>query len=483
MQAFNRRDFLKATGAGAGLAALSRLGEAAEAGAAGKRPNVIVLLTDDQRGDTIAALGNPHIQTPNLDALVKRGFTFRQAYCQGGYSGAVCLPARQMILRGRSWLQPDFKERWQEQNFPKTMNDAGYATFFLGKAGNNDGQVLKVFKSVNYDDKRGDAAVPGQAMADGVIAFLQDWKKQKDSGAAPPFFMHLAPPHPHDPRSAPKEFLDKYDPAKMPLPANFLPFHPFNNGEMFVRDEKLFPWPRTEEAIRRELCLYYADITCLDAQLGRIVQALKEVGEFDNTIIVFTGDQGVAIGSHGLVGKQNLYEDCMKVPVIFAGPGVPQGKASDAFAYHFDIYPTICDLTGAKAPQDIDGKDLVPVMQGKAEGVRDTIFLGYKGFQRSVRRGQWKLIRYPEVNKTQLFDLAADPREIKDLAGDPAQAGRVKELMALLAAEQKKFGDTLPLEVANPQPAEVNLDFFSNTPQNAKPKAAKAKQKKGGGGQ
>jgi arylsulfatase A-like enzyme len=123
-------------------------------------------------------------------------------------------------------------------------------------------------------------------------------------------------------------------------------------------------------------------------------------------------------------------------------------------------------------------------MQGKADGVRDVILLGYKGVQRAVRRGQWKLIRYPEVNKTQLFDLQADPREIKDLAGDPAQAGRVKELMALLAAEQKKFGDTLPLEVANPQPAEVNLDFFANPPQNAKPKAAKAakaKQKKGGG--
>ena len=476
MPTLNRRDFLKATGAGAGLAALSRLAAGAGvAQATAKRPNVIFLLTDDQRGDTIAALGNPHIQTPNLDTLVKGGFTFRQAYCAGGNSGAVCLPARQMILRGRSWLQPDFKERWQEQNFPKTMNEAGYSTFFLGKAANNDGQVLKVFKSANFDEKRGEAVVPGQAMADGVIAYLRDWKKQKDAGAAQPFFMHLAPPHPHDPRSAPKEILDKYDPARMPLPANFMPFHPFDNGEMFVRDEKLLPWPRTEEAIRRELCVYYADITCLDAQFGRIVQTLKDIGEFDNTIIVFTGDQGVAIGSHGLVGKQNLYEDSMKVPVIFAGPGVPQGKASDAFAYHFDIYPTVCALTGVKAPQEIDGKDLVPVMQGKAEGVRDTILLGYRDFQRSVRRGQWKLIRYPEVNKTQLFDLAADPHEIKDLAGDLAQAARVKELTALLAAEQKRFGDALPLEVANPQPAEVNLDFFANRRQEPKAKRPKAK--------
>jgi arylsulfatase A-like enzyme len=312
-------------------------------------------------------------------------------------------------------------------------------------------------------------------MADGVIAFLQDWKKQRDAGTAPPFFMHLAPPHPHDPRSAPQEILDKYDVAKMPLLPNYLPFHPFNNGELFVRDEKLAPWPRTEDEIRRQLRDYYADITCLDAQFGRILQTLREIGELDNTILIWTGDQGVSIGSHGLLGKQNLYEEAMNVPVIFCGPGIPQGKASDAFAYHFDIYPTVCELTGAKPPEAIDGRSLVPVMQGKVQAVRDAIFLAYRDVQRSVRRGQWKLIRYPEVNKTQLFDLAADPFEMKDLAADPAQADRIKELMALLAEEQKRYGDTLPLTVASPQPAEVNLEFF-NKPETL-PKKAKAKGK------
>jgi arylsulfatase A-like enzyme len=477
MREINRREFLKAAGAGAGLAALARLAPAAEAGAAGKRPNVIVLLTDDQRGDTIAALGNTHIQTPNLDTLVKEGLVFRNAYCAGGNVGAVCLPARQMILRGRSYFSPRFKD-WQEQNFPKTMNEAGYFTYFLGKAGNNDSVVLRVFQSVNFDDKKGGEVVPGQVMADGVIAFLADWKKQRDAGTARPFFMHLAPPHPHDPRSAPKEFMDRYDAAKMPLPANYLPFHPFDNGEMFVRDECLASWPRTEEEIRRHLRDYYADITCLDDQIGRILLALKDIGEYENTVIIFTGDQGVAIGSHGLLGKQNLYEDSMNVPVIFRGPGIPKGKVSDAFAYHFDIYPTVCDLTGAKPPDAIDGKDLAPVIRGKADGVRDTIFLAYKGVQRAVRRGQWKLIRYPEIDRTQLFDLAADPRETKDLSADPAQAGKVKELTALLAEEQKRFGDTLPLEVADAKPGDVNLDFFAARRQEQKAKQPKTKQQK-----
>ena len=227
MQASTRREFLKCAGLGAAALATTdwRSARAAEAGPAGKRPNVIFLFTDDQRGDTIAALGNPYIQTPNFDALVKNGFVFRRAYCQGGYSGAVCLPARQMVLRGRSWMAPRFREQWQEQNFPKTMNEAGYFTYFLGKAGNNDTSVLGVFRSKNYDNRKGAAVgegqpagtqakgevVPGQDMADGVIQFLQEWKKQKAEGRAQPFFMHLAPPHPHDPRVAPKEFLDKYD--------------------------------------------------------------------------------------------------------------------------------------------------------------------------------------------------------------------------------------------------------------------------------
>ena len=165
---------------------------------------------------------------------------------------------------------------------------------------------------------------------------------------------------------------------------------------------------------------------------------------------------------------------------MFAGPGIPKGKTSDAFAFHFDIYPTVCELVGAKAPDAIDGKSLLPVMQGKAEGVRDTVLLAYKGCQRAVRRGQWKLIRYPEINKTQLFDLQADPHEIKDLAGAPAHAAKVKELMALLAEEQKRFGDTQALEVSDPKPAEVNLDFFSRPPPQ-KPKGPKTPRKKGEG--
>ena len=451
-----RREALKMLGVGAAAMALPR-GSAAMT-TPKKRPNVLFLFTDDQREDTVAALGNPHIITPNLDGLVKEGFAFTNAYCMGGNSAAVCLPSRKMTLRGRSWFSVDTVPP-NGPCFPATMNKAGYATYHHGKRGNVDKWAHGFFDQSHYlnDGVDRTSGYPGKPVADDAIAFLREHKKN-DSGR--PFFMYLAFGNPHDPRVAAKEYMDLYDPEKIPLPPNFLPFHPFNNGEMKIRDERLAPWPRTPEVIRKHLRDYYAVVTALDAQIGRILAALKEIGEYDNTIILFSSDQGIAIGSHGLMGKQNLYEHSMGAPLFFTGPRIPKGKSSDAFAYLFDIYPTVCELVGAETPKSLEGKSLAGIVQGTSAGVRDTILLAYKNVQRAVRRGQWKLIRYPEVNVTQLFDLEADPYETKNLADDPAQAERVKELMDVLAEEQKRFGDKAPLTVENPKPAVVDESFF-----------------------
>ena len=451
-----RREALKMLGVGAAAMALPR-GSAAMT-TPKKRPNVLFLFTDDQREDTVAALGNPHIITPNLDGLVKEGFAFTNAYCMGGNSAAVCLPSRKMTLRGRSWFSVDTVPP-NGPCFPATMNEAGYVTYHHGKRGNVDKWAHGFFDQSHYlnDGVDRTSGYPGKPVADDAIAFLREHKKN-DSGK--PFFMYLAFGNPHDPRGAAKEYMDLYDPEKIPLPPNFLPFHPFNNGEMKIRDERLAPWPRTPEVIRKHLRDYYAVVTALDAQIGRILAALQEIGEYDNTIILFSSDQGIAIGSHGLMGKQNLYEHSMGAPLVFTGPGIPKGKSSDAFAYLFDIYPTVCELVGAETPKSLEGKSLAGIVQGTSAGVRDTILLAYKNVQRAVRRGQWKLIRYPEVNVTQLFDLEADPYETKNLADDPAQAERVKELMDVLAEEQKRFGDKAPLTVENPKPAVVDESFF-----------------------
>ncbi len=423
------------------------------------RPNVLFILTDDQRQDTIGALGNRSIHTPNLDGLVRSGVTFRNTYCMGGFSPAVCLPSRMMILRGRSW----FSVREQPEDaptFPRSMNEAGYVTYHFGKRGNEDLRSHKAFAHNHYSepDDQADrrAGQPGRQMADRAIAFLKDWKRDP----AKPFFMYLAGPAPHDPRVAPPEYLARYDPDKLPLPPNFRPFHPFDNGELLVRDEKLAAWPRTASEIRRHLRDYYADITYLDEQIGRILQSLRDIGEYDNTLIVFTSDQGIAIGSHGLMGKQNLYEHSMRAGLIVAGPDIPRNRRIDALAYLFDIYPTVCDLVGAEIPASLEGRSLVPVIRGRQPGVRDAVLLGYRDFQRAVRRGRWKLIRYPQIDRTQLFDVVADPHETRDLAGKPAHSVLIRELMDVLSAEQQRFGDALPLTVENPRCGNVDLSFF-----------------------
>ncbi len=465
-----RRDFLKTIGLAAASLAVPAGRTNAKAGettARARKPNVLFLFTDDQREDTIAALGNPHIRTPNLDKLAKSGVVFTNAYCMGGFSGAVCLPSRMMLLRGRSWFSVRNLPK-DAPNFPKSINEAGYVSYHHGKRGNTARSVHPFF---TYSHYLGDGAVrlsghPGEVVANDATRFLRERKKGK------PFFMYLAFASPHDPRVAPEEYLAKYDIERIPVPPNFKPFHPFNNGELLIRDEQLAPWPRTKAVIRKHLRDYYADITYLDEQIGRIIRTLKDLGEYENTIIIFSSDQGIAIGSHGLMGKQNLYEDSMGVPLIFCGPGIPKGKSSDALAYLFDVYPTVCELVGAKVPASLEGKSLAPVIQGKTNKVRDTVFLAYKNLQRAVRRGRWKLLRYPQINRTQLFDLRKDPDETKDLADDPAYAGKVKELLAVMTEQQKLFGDSQPLTSDNPQPAKVNLEFFK------KPSAAKKRKGK-----
>ena len=225
-----RRQFLKALGMGAAALAAPGLGRALAAGTSpARKPNVLFIYTDDQREDTVSALGNPNIKTPNLDSLVHRGTTFTNAYCMGGFSGAVCLPSRMQTLRGRAWFHVR-KLPEGFSNFPTSMKQAGYETFFLGKGGNSDGQVQGMFEHKGHVSK---GQEPGQPLADGTIEFLKSRKKDR------PFFVYLGGPTPARPAIRAEEYMKMYDPAKIPLPPNFLPFHPFDNGELGIRDEKL----------------------------------------------------------------------------------------------------------------------------------------------------------------------------------------------------------------------------------------------------
>lgn len=452
-----------------------------------KRPNVLFLHADDQRPDTIAALGNPAIITPTLDSLARRGLAFRNAYNFGGNSPAVCLPSRNMLLSGKSFfhysrmIDPKTKAefvpsaddpeaaakvesklkagfKWNTMspgdgpNFPLSMAAAGYQTYHHGKNGNVAKLIQDKFEINKYlknDEKDRTCGEPGQEIADAAIEYL---KSERDKSR--PFFMYLAFGNPHDPRVAADKYRDLYDPAKIPLPKNYLPQHPFNNGELTVRDEALLPWPRTEAMIRKELHDYYATITAFDHHLGRIVDAVKQLGLEGETIVIFSADQGLAMGSHGLLGKQNLYNHSTRSPLLFAGPGIRQGT-TDALVYLFDIYPTVCELVGAETPAGIDGRSFADVLSGKKDAHRDVIFCAYQGVQRALREPRYKLLRYPQIDKTQLFDIQNDPDELHDISADADQKDRVKRMLAEMSAQQKIFGDWMPLTVAEPQSPEA----------------------------
>lgn len=450
------------------------------------RPNVLLLFSDDQRYDTLAALGNPNIRTPNLDRLTREGLAFTRAYIMGGTQGAVCVPSRAMLMTGRTLFR--IKENLQGQTtWPEKFAEAGYTTFITGKWHNGAPALLHVFnqgqavflggmgnpwalrvadispdhKLVNQRTNREHSI---QQFADAAIEFLA---RQK---GGPPFLCYVAFNAPHDPRTAPTNYHEYYNAHLPPLPPNFLPQHPFNNGDLTLRDELLAPWPRTPEIVRQHLADYYAYVEFLDAQIGRILAALRANGQAENTIVVFASDNGLAIGSHGLFGKQNVYEHSTHEPLIFAGPGIPQGKRSDAFCYVLDIFPTLGDFCGVPAPEGSEGQSLRPVIRGETDRSRDSIFTAYRHLQRAVRDERWKLIQYTQVNYTQLFDLRNDPHETRNLAAEAQHADEVARLTARLKEWQQQLGDTQPLTTNQPAPLEFD---FRNASKQPKKKAGK----------
>lgn len=428
----------------------------------------VTLFADDQRADTIAALGNPHIRTPNLDRLVQRGVSFNRAYMMGGMQGATCVPSRAMLLSGRSLFHIDEKLT-RDETWPAAFGRAGYATFISGKWHNTPPSIPLSFQRARAmftggmtnpmraplsdleNGRMTTAKISPQhacaAFADEAIAFIREPHDQ-------PFLCYVPFDAPHDPHIVPADFPLHYDAEKIPLPPNFLPQHPWDNGEMTVRDEQLLPWPRPPREVRAMLADYYRYISYLDAQIGRVLDALEASPHGQNTIVVFAADSGVARGSHGLIGKQNVYEHSMRVPLVIAGPGVAAHQRTDAMCYLFDVMPTLGKLCGVAGPKTSEGIDLTATLRQPATPARPVMMFAYRNVQRAFRDERWKAIRYPQVDRTQLFDLVADPFEMRNLAALPANAGRVADLTAKLGAEMRRNGDTLSLTIAQPRPAE-----------------------------
>jgi arylsulfatase A-like enzyme len=445
------------------------------------RPNVLFIIADDLN-NAIGAYGHPLAKTPNLDALAARGVRFDRAYCQF----PLCGPSRNSMLTG---LYPNssgilansqiFRQTLPSQiSLPQAFRLSGYFAARIGKLyhynvpnsigtdGHDDpgswelelnpagcdrleeephifslvpgqfGGALSWYASPNRDERH----------TDGLLATDAEWvlercARQKDR----PFFVAVGFFRPHTPFVAPKEYFDLYSKEAMPvvqgvkedqkdIPAPAL-------GSFKKEQEKL-----TDELRRECVQAYLASISFMDAQLGRVLNTLDRLGLADNTIIVFTSDHGYHLGEHGLWQKQSLFEESARVPLIIAAPGGRKGTVAAAPVGLIDLYPTLAELSGVKAPNNLQGQSLVPMLKdpgaagrgwalsqvvrrtSRRTGTDEDPFPGY-----SLRTARWRYTEWDHGQQgRELYDHERDPKELTNLAGDPAHAETVAKLSGQL---------------------------------------------------
>lgn len=465
-----------------------------------KKPqNIIILFADDQRYDTIFSLGNKQIKTPNIDNLVKSGTSFIQAHIPSGMVPAVCMPSRAMLHTGRSLYHLEGCGETIPSRFSlmgETFRNSGFESFGTGKWHNGTESYARSFsqgdeimfggmadhwnvpmchfdQSGKYKTKAPmihtpylnnevtihtmDHIHPGchstDIICNSTLSFLESSKKDK------PFFAYISFLAPHDPRSMPAKYLEMYNPCEIEIPDSFYKDHQFDFGVSELRDELLAPSPRTEKDIKQHIAEYYSMISHLDDAVGQILGKLEQKDLLENTIIVFAGDNGLALGKHGLMGKQSNYEHSVRVPLIFSGPGIPSDLKLDSFVYLFDVFPTLCELTGIKIPETVEGKSLVSAMNGDKTKIHNNLYFGYGTLTRSIKTDVYKLILYSygKTNQIQLFNLVEDPEEIRNLADDITFSKTITDLYSKLLKLRDDWGD---------RDTEWGLEFWNRFEQN-----------------
>lgn len=443
------------------------------------QPNIIFLLTDDHRWDALGAMGNPILQTPHLDQLAKEGLMFKNAYV----TTSICCVSRASFLTGQyesrhkiNDFNTPLSPEAVQNTYPILLKEAGYQIGFVGKYGvgapKDQPKELYDFwecstkgqPDYEMTDENGNYLHHTDKVGQDISKFLGQVGDQK------PFCLSVSFKAPHVQDGDPKD--EKYQ----DLSRQFI-IHPryqdYYQNETIQVPETADPkyWEsfpdffRTEENIARErwklrfdtpekyqttVKNYYRLLTQVDDVVGNMVQELKEKGLADNTIIIFTGDNGFYLGEHGLAGKWFGHEESIRVPLIIYDPrrGSSRGTTPEQIALNIDIAPTILGLAGAPVPEGMQGVDLLALTGGKRKDLDRQDFFYEHTFMGSpklpkiegVVSREMKYMLFSEHGYEELYDLKKDPLEKQNLAGDPAYKAELQKMRTRYAQLKEKAG-------------------------------------------
>lgn len=438
---------------------------------AAERPNILLILPDQMRASAMGCDGNAEVKTPHIDRLAAEGMRFRRTYA----NVPVCCPARAILLTGtyphvNGMVANDLRLREEHVTLAEILQKEGYRTGFVGKwhldGGQRDPGFVppgprrqgfefwaayqchhRHFEPSYFRDTPEMITVQKfepEASCDFAVEFLRTQPRGK------PFFLTVQMGPPHDPYGAPPEYMQQYDPAKLTMDPSW------------VEGSEVRPVPKTglkrgplanrfvPVGGREEVAAYYAAITALDDQVGRLMQVLKETGADENTVVLFTSDHGDMLGNHGMRRKRKPHDESARVPGIIRWPArVPKGKVVDTLLSHVDMAPTLLALAGCAIPKEMQGADLSRVALGETtEGPEAVLLQIFVPFNPDGIAKPWRGIITPthtyarhEHEPWVLFDDKDDPDQMKNLAADPSADGLRTKLDAQLTALMKKHGD------------------------------------------
>jgi len=435
------------------------------------RWNVLLIVADDMGYADMGCAGHPLLKTPNLDKLASKGVRFTHTFTPF----PIWSTSRAAILTGMdSWsngcLMNEVPIKPGTVQFPELLAKSGYECHYIGKWHNDGKPWTRGFTSGSYQAvggmyprEKGGQAKPWvtdfgsdesrqidrfstSLFCDGAVDFLdQHHAKEK------PFLLYLSLTVPHDPWMPPDEYLQYYPKESISLPENFLS-RP--RGRWFtdwhgthLRDQVLMPFPRTPDGVRDVRQRYYATVTHMDHEIGRVLDKLEEKNLSRKTVVIFLGDHGISLGSHGFSGKQTMYEEGIRTPCIVSHPGLDNKRRINSNLVSLvDLFPTICDIAGVKVPDEVEGESLLGLYQDTGKTIRREVFTTFisephRWNVRAIRTERYKFIKHFTTDEVELFDLQCDPYETVNLA-DSKSCQQIRQTLATKLAEwRKRSGD------------------------------------------